>query len=142
MRKAQSSIEVTLLVGVMFLVFNVFLIVIAYRMVDVQNEKDRLLIEDMTSVIESEIVLASGVEDGYRRTFNIPFKLKGINYSVELINSTELKSNYSKLVLEYVDFTETYETVTILPKNVVGVVYYGENEIVKKDGIVCLNVCS
>ncbi|MDD5086342.1 MAG: hypothetical protein PHV16_01190 [Candidatus Nanoarchaeia archaeon] len=142
MKKAQSSIEVALLVGVMFLIFNVFLIVVVYRMVEVQNQNDRRIIEDMTSVIESEIILASGVEDGYIRTFDVPTTLNGIDYSIELINSTVLKSDYSKLILEYVDFTEKYETVARLPKNVDGVVHHGKNEIVKKDGIVCLNVCS
>jgi hypothetical protein len=141
-KKAQSSVEVALLVGFMFLVFNVFLLVIAQRMVEVQEQKDRQLIEDMSSVIESEILLASGVENGYERTFTIPKTLRGINYSIDLINSTRLKSNYSKLVLKYVDFTETYETVRRLPKNVDGIVYHGENEIIKNKGVVCLNVCS
>ena len=142
MKKAQSSIEVALLVGFMFLVFNVFLLVIAQRMVDVQDQKDQALIGDMSSVIESEIVLAAGVEDGYSRTFEIPQTLKGINYSVKLINSTTMKTNYSELVLEYVDFTKTYETVKKLPKNVDGVINKGKNKIVKKAGIICLNVCS
>ena len=142
MKKAQSSIEVALLVGFMFLVFNVFLLVIAQRMVDVQDQKDQALIGDMSSVIESEIVLAAGVEDGYSRTFEIPQTLKGINYSVKLINSTYMKTNYSELVLKYVDFTKTYETVKKLPKNVDGVINKGKNKIVKKAGIICLNVCS
>jgi len=142
MKKAQSSIEVALLVGFMFLVFNVFLLVIAQRMVDVQDQKDQALIGDMSSVIESEIVLAAGVEDGYSRTFEIPQTLKGINYSVKLINSTVMKTNYSELVLKYVDFTKTYETVKKLPKNVDGVINKGKNKIVKKAGIICLNVCS
>jgi len=142
MKKAQSSVEVALLIGVMFLAFNVFLLAIAQKMVDVQDQKDQALIGDMSSVIESEIVLAAGVEDGYSRTFEIPQTLKGINYSVKLINSTVMKTNYSELVLKYVDFTKTYETVKKLPKNVDGVINKGKNKIVKKAGIICLNVCS
>ena len=142
MKKAQSSIEVTLLIGFMFLTFNIFLLVIAQRMVDVQNQKDRQLIEDMGSVIEGEIELAAGVEDGYSRTFEIPKTLKGINYSAILISSNTMKTNYSELVLEYVDFTKTYETVKLLPKNVDGIIDKGENNILKKDGIICLNSCS
>lgn len=142
MKKAQSSVEVALLIGFMFLAFNVFLLVIAQRMVGVQEQKDRALIEDMSSVIEGEIELAVGVEDGYSRTFQIPQTLKGINYSVKLINSTTMKTNYSELVLKYVNFTKSYETVKKLPKNVDGIIYKGENNIVKKDGIICLNICS
>ena len=143
MKKAQSSIEVTLLIGFMFLTFNIFLLVIAQRMVDVQNQKDRQLIEDMSSVIEGEIELAAGVEDGYSRTFEIPKTLKGINYSVRLISSNTMKTNYSELVLEYVDFTKTYETVKKLPKNVDGIILKGENNISKNAGIICLNIlCS
>jgi len=139
MKKAQSSIEVTLLIGFMFLTFNIFLLVIAERMVDVQNQKDRQLIDDMGSVIEGEIELAAGVENGYSRTFEIPQTLKGINYSVILINSTYMKTNYSELVLKYIDFTKTYETVKKLPKNVYGNIYKGENKIVKNNGVVYLN---
>ena len=142
MKKAQSSIEVALLIGFMFLTFNIFLLVIAHRMVDVQNQKDSQLIDDLGSVIEGEIELAAGVEDGYSRTFEIPQTLKGINYSVRLINSSTMKTNYSELVLEYVDFTKTYETVKKLPKNVNGIVYKGKNNISKNVGIICLNVCS
>ena len=142
MKKAQSSIEVALLIGFMFLAFNVFLLVIAQRMVGVQEQKDRALIEDMSSVIEGEIEIAAGVEDGYSRTFEIPQTLKGINYSVKLINSTYMKTNYSELVLKYVGFTKSYETVKKLPKNVDGVINKGENKILKKAGIICLNVCS
>jgi len=142
MKKAQSSIEVTLLIGFMFLVFNIFLLVIAERMVDVQNQKDSQLIDDMGSVIEGEITLAAGVEDGYSRIFEIPKTLKGINYSVRLINSSIMGTNYSELVLKYIDFTKTYETVKLLPKNVEGIIDKGENSILKKDGIICLNVCS
>lgn len=143
MKKAQSSIEVTLLIGFMFLTFNIFLLVIAQRMVDVQNQKDRQLIDDMGSVIESEIELAAGVENGYSRTFEIPKTLKGINYSVKLISSITMKTNYSELVLKYVDFTKTYETVKKLPKNVDGIICKGKNNITKENGIVLLNnVCS
>lgn len=142
MKKAQSSVEVTLLIGFMFLTFNIFLLAIAQRMVDVQNQKDRQLIEDMSSVIGGEITLAAGVEDGYSREFEIPQTLKGINYSVELVSSSTMKANYGELVLKYVDFTKSYETVKKLPKNVKGIIYKGKNNITKKNGNVCLNTCS
>ncbi|MBA3063918.1 hypothetical protein FP803_00600 [Candidatus Woesearchaeota archaeon] len=142
MKKAQSSIEVALLIGFMFLTFNIFLLVIAERMVDVQNQKDRQLIDDMGSVIEGEIELAAGVEDGYSRTFEIPQTLKGIDYSVKLISSTTMGTNYSELVLKYINFTKTHETVKKLPKNVDGIIDKGENNISKNAGIICLNICS
>jgi len=141
MKKAQSSIEVTLLIGFMFITFNLFLLVIAHQMVDVQNQKNIQLIEDMSLVIESEITLASGVEDGYLRTFEIPKKLKGINYSINLISSKDRGTNFSELVLKYIDFTKNYETVKILPKNVDGIINKGKNNITKKNGTICLNSC-
>ncbi len=105
-----------------------------------QEQKDSQIIEDMSSVIEGEIEIAAGVEDGYSRTFEIPQTLKGINYSVKLINSTTMKTNYSELVLKYVDFTKSYETVKKLQKNVDGVIYKGKNNIVKKNEIICLKL--
>jgi len=141
MKKAQSSIEIALLIGFMFLTFNIFLLVIAQRMVDVQNQKDSQLIEDMSFVIEGEIELAAGLEDGYSRTFVIPKTLKGINYSVRLINSSIMGTNYSEIVLKYIDFTKTHYTVKKLPKNVEGSIHKGENNITKENGIICLNTC-
>lgn len=142
MKKAQASVEIVLLIAFMFLTFNIFLLAITQRIVDVQNQKDRQLIEDMSSVIGGEITLAAGVEDGYSRTFQIPQTLKGINYSVELVSSSTMKANHGELVLKYVDFTKSYETVKILPKNVEGFIYKGKNNITKKNGTVCLNTCS
>ena len=140
-KKAQSSIEFTLLIGFMFLTFNVFLLVVANKVIDVQNQKDMQLIDDLSYVIKSEITLAAGVGDNYSRTFEIPKTLKGINYSVQLISSDTMETNYSELVLKYTNFTKSHETVKILPKNVDGVINKGENNITKRNGSICLNIC-
>ncbi len=142
MRKAQSSIEIVLLISFMALVSAVFLLAINDRMTWIQKQKDIKLIEDMGSVIGDEITLALGVEDGYSRTFEIPQTLRGINYSVELWSSSTMKTNHSELVLWYINFTKRYETVRILPKNVNGTIYKGKNNITKENGTVYLNACS
>lgn len=142
MRKAQSSIEIVLLISFMALVSAVFLLAINERMTWIQKQKDIKLIEDMGSVIGDEITLALGVEDGYSRTFEIPQTLRGINYSVEIWSSSDMKTNHSELVLQYVNFTKRHETVRILPKRVNGIIYKGKNNITKENGTVCLNECS
>ena len=139
-KKAQSSMEFMLLMGFMFLTFNVFLLAIANKVIDVQNQKDMQLIDDVSYVIKSEIILAAGVGDNYSRTFEIPKTLKGVNYSIRLISSDEMGTNYSELVLKYVNFTKNHETVKILPKNVNGSIYKGENNITKRNGSICLNI--
>jgi len=142
MRKAQSSIEIVLLISFMALVSAVFLLAINDRMTWIQKQKDIKLIEDMGSVIGDEITLALGVEDGYSRTFEIPRTLRGINYSVELWSSSTMKTNHSELVLWYINFTKRYETVRILPKSIKGFIYKGKNNITKENGTVYLNACS
>ena len=86
--KAQISAEFIIFVGM------AFIIAISFSMASIdqlnnfrlQNENDA--VKDLALKLQKEILLAATVEDGYRRSFNIPDKLDNINYTLATQNST------------------------------------------------------
>lgn len=137
MGKAQSAIELTMMISFMFLVFFIFFLVLGNRMSSLQKERDRVILEDMTNVIKGEIFLASSVEDGYSRKFDIPETLNGLNFTVDIIQEPGI--DHTELVLKYVDYPVDYESIERLTANLTGTLIKGQNSITK-EGIVCINV--
>lgn len=139
MLKAQTAIESVIVFAFMTFAVTVFMVVATNRMVEIQEQKDKNLIDDLSFVIESEISLAANSHNGYSRSFNTPTTLSGVNYEVVLLNSTLLKTNYSELVVSFVNHSIDYEKVTLLPKNVSGNINKGQNNITKLNEDVCIN---
>jgi hypothetical protein len=119
--RSQSSIEFTILISFMFLIFIVFFYVIGTRFIEIRKENDRLLLDDLGDYLKSEISFASASMDGYQRTFTIPSTLAGKEYQI-VINDYKMPGiNHTEIVLNYIEYLpdETpvtgYETSFILP---------------------------
>lgn len=138
--KAQSAVELTLIITFMFLVFFIFFLVVGSKMADVQKDENRQLLEDLTKIIKEEIVLASNVEDGYFRTFEIPQALTGLNFNMSLLRETGV--NHTELVITFVNYTDDVSYIERLPKNITGNLSKGINNISKKKGVICLNIAT
>ncbi|MBI5389206.1 hypothetical protein HZB01_02375 [Candidatus Woesearchaeota archaeon] len=136
MKKAQSSLEVAILLGFMLFVFVTFLAIAMTRLVEVQKNKDVELIKDLATVITSEINLAFTQEEGYLRTFELPQALKSKNYTVKV--ECPIVSNYSVLILQYQDHIIDSEFPFIIPK-VNGTLSKGANTITKTSNALLLN---
>ena len=113
------------LVGFMLLVLLVFASYQSEKMSDLENEKEYTLIQDLGYKIEKEFDLASRLQDGYTRTFSLPEKLEGYNYS--------LQHNSNIVILS----TENEEFFVTIP-DVVGQLNKGNNTIVKKTNMILL----
>ncbi len=137
--KGQSAVESAMIISFMFLVFTAFLMLVSRRYVDIQEEKDRMLIVDVGDVIKNEVDMALFAENGYYRQFSLPTKLGLKNYSINLTPSYIMNSNFSELSIKYVNRTKKFEHVIFLPKNVNGTIINGKNYIAKRNGIICLN---
>jgi uncharacterized protein (UPF0333 family) len=87
-RRAQISMEFMLFCAIGLLLMITFLSLVNSWQSNLNDRKEILLVKDLAYSIQSEIYLASVVEDGYSRTFTIPKKLEGINYSVYIYNET------------------------------------------------------
>ena len=86
--KAQVSAEFFVLLGLAFLITITFEIASLDQLNDFRNQKETQSVKDLGLKLQKEVVLASIVEDGYVRTFEVPDKLENIDYSLITLNST------------------------------------------------------
>lgn len=127
-KKSQFSIEFAVLIAFMFLIFVAFIAVITSKVTE-SKENERLKIaEDVATLTKNEIDLATSATDGYSRTFDLPDKIVGSIYTMEIIDNHEL-------VVSYID----KEHVSFLPDKVCGDIFMPSNEIDKENGITCIN---
>ena len=125
---AQFAIEFVVLISFMFIIFLGFIAVITSKVLEAKENEIQQIAEDIAALAENEIKLAKSATDGYSRTFNLPSKISGNSYDIEIIGNREL-------VVNYID----REYVTFLPENVVGNINPGENTIRKEDVVVYIN---
>ena len=127
-KKSQFSIEFTVLIAFMFLIFVAFIAVITSK-VSESKESERLKIaEDIAALAKNEIELAKSASDGYSRNFDLPARIEGGSYSIEVIDNREL-------VVDYID----KEHVSFLQEKICGDIFITNNEIDKENGVVCVN---
>ena len=128
---AQFAIEFIVLTSFMFLVFLGFLSVITSKLIESREKEVQQTAEDIATLVSNEIYIAKPLSDGYSRTFELPNKIKGNDYTIQIIDNREL-------VVEY-PANSGDEYVLFLPEKVEGNVSKGSNEIRKVGGIVYLN---
>ena len=126
LKRAQVSMEFVFLIGLAFAVMVVFIAATRSEFNTLQSEEERSLVKDVSVMVQHELVLASNVENGYIRIFEIPQKLEGIEYNISVTNNTLLAA------------TDDYEYVLNVP-SVVGNLQKGDNTINKTDGVIYLN---
>lgn len=127
--KAQTSIEFVFLVGLAASLVIIFTITTHGQMKKLQDEKEYILLQDLVFKVQNEFALASRVEDGYVRQFEIPDKLDStLIYNITLLeNNTVVSAS-----------TEHDHIIAFIPY-VFGNITKGENRIQKADGGLYLN---
>ena len=125
--KAQVSMEFIFLVGLAFAVMVVFVSSTRSEFSALRSEEERSLVKDVSVMVQHELIVASNVEDGYTRVFEVPNKLDdSISYTIQITNNTLLA------------YTDEYESVLNIPA-VIGSIQKGNNTITKTDSIIYLN---
>lgn len=127
MKKSQTSTEFLFLIGIAFIVSLIFTVVSLSQQKEINLEKEFILLKDVGLKLQSEIFLASNVEDGYYRAFSIPEKLDNLDYNISISNSTFIVAE-SKNQL----FIVRIPTVN-------GTINKGNNIIQKNDGKIKIN---
>ena len=126
--RAQSLMEFFILVGLAFLAAILFVVISANEIKDFRNQKELFLIQDLALKLQKEVTIATSVEDGYERNFELPNKLDGsFNYFIVIRNNT-MTVNSSKAVF-------SVAVPTTYGKNFTK----GNNKIEKIDGKVYIN---
>ena len=126
LKLAQVSMEFIFLVGLAFMVMVVFIASTRSEFDTLRSEEERSLVKDVSVMVQQELIIASNVEDGYVRIFNVPSELDSINYDIQIINNTLIAN------------TSEYEYVLNVP-SIVGAIQKGNNTLNKTSGVIYLN---
>ncbi len=81
-RAAQVALEFSLMVMVAFLFLGVILIVFLVHLEQAQDRAVEFALKETALLVQQELLLAAGLEDGYRRNFTLPFDVAGQPYAI------------------------------------------------------------
>lgn len=98
MRKGQGSVELMVLMAFMFVALASFFLVVQTRVQAQQRLQQEDLRIQLADLIEQELILASRVEIGYWRSFEVPPALGIENYTLKIDDENLLiiKGNLSQ----------------------------------------------
>ena len=123
--KSQSATEFVILASFMLMVILGFFAVTSSRLLEAKEEGNRKIAKDVADFAYKEIEIASSLNNGYVRTFALPEKVNGVDYTINITDNREL-------VVSYLD----NEHVKFLPQNISGNMSKGLNQINKLNGII------
>ena len=87
--KAQSAIELLILVGAVMFFVTAFLLAVQISAADKEREKRTFAVKEIVLTVQDEINLALESSDGYSREFRIPEKvLNNVPYDINLVGDT------------------------------------------------------
>ncbi len=127
-KRGQSAIEFLILVGAVLFFFLAFLYAVQSNLSDKTREQRGAAVREVALIVQDEIILAWESSDGYSRSFELPGKVQGADY---YINITE--------ELVYVRTIDGRHAIAFPVFNVTGQPIKGLNAIGKRNGIVFLN---
>ena len=124
--RAQISVEFFLFAGLAFLIAIAFQFGSLNQLNDFRTKKESDAVKDLGLKLQRELLIASTVEDGYVRYFNIPDKLDNINYSLSTQNFT-------------ITVTSKNSIYIVRIPNSIGIINKGTNKINKTGGVIYIN---
>src|SRR3989338_10573018 len=94
--KSQSSMEFFTLVGLAFLATILFAAIAVNEVKEFSDQKEFLMIKDLSLRLQKEVAIAASVEDGYERSFALEDKLEDkVDYFI-IVTNTSINVNSSK----------------------------------------------
>ena len=97
-KKSQSSMEFFALVGLAFLATILFAAIAVNEVKEFSDQKEFLMIKDLSLRLQKEVAIAASVEDGYKRSFALEDKLEGkVDYFI-IVTNISINVNSSKAV--------------------------------------------
>ena len=135
-KRGQSALEFAILIGAVLFFVAGFIFAVQNNISDRNRERRQILIEEIASLIQDEINLASVSSDGYYREFTLPGKVLGLDYIATLDSRTVYVHTVNEL----------YTTVLPIQSVVGDIEVGGVNMVSKVEDNICLNseivVCS
>ncbi len=120
--------EFVILMTFMMLIFAGTFVAIQYKTIDIENDQIERQVNALGNVIKNEVQLAYTVHDGYKKTFWIPDYIDGYDYTIALIDESDIRISYK----------DQYFLVFLI-KSFKGSFNHGLNNISKVKGQIYLN---
>jgi len=128
-RRAQSAIELVILIGFVLFFVTVFLLGLQVNIGDKTNNNKDLVLYDVAATVQDEVNLALASTDGYYREFRLRESILGDEYEVSIVDS-----------FVYVRTVDERHATSLPIADVVGTtVNAGANVIRKENGVIYLN---
>lgn len=126
MKKAQTSIELIMMVSFLLIFFVAFIAIIGVEIGDKRNDLTYGKLADLAKFIQQELILAGESSDGYHRTFILPEKVSNQEYVIQIEGNTlAVKGRKYTVPVEIPLFSGTLDK--------------GANRITKAGGIIYVN---
>lgn len=122
-RRGQSSLELLILTGFMFLIFLGALSIGGSHLIDLQRENDRSYLIETAKFLDNEVKVAVEAEAGYYRQFELPSRLGRADYEINISGGAGTEANFTEIVLRFVNYSIDFEQTLFAPPNVSGKVY-------------------
>ena len=128
MKKAQSAVEFIILMGVMSMMFVVFVSIIQGNITDEVKDNRDTVVKEIALTVQNEISLAIGAPDGYLREFTLPPNILGLDYEITLTGTNV-----------FIRTTDSKHAIALPTQNVTDPINPGANIIRKINGTVSIN---
>jgi hypothetical protein len=132
-QRGQSSVEFIILASVMLVGVSAIMVVAQGFLAQANHEKDQATLQAVETAITQELGLADRAATGYSRTFILPASIKGVAYTISIIEETPPRAD--AMIITWGNAT----TLIFLDPNVNGTLTPGTNTIVKNARGIGLN---
>lgn len=130
-RKAQSAMEFVVVLAFSLVVLAALLVIFQNRLSTMEENREKIVVDQMFNLVMSEIDLAIMSPPVYTRTFYLPRTLDGYPYTIEIIEDIDVVIDYRGV---------THVRFLTGSTGVIGSFKVGKNTIVKNsDGDILLN---
>lgn len=85
--KGQTAIEFMVIMGFALFFFVSFFAIIQNNLQEEDDEKERMIAQNIIMDVKNEIKIAAEASDGYSRVFTLPYNILGRDYEISIINN-------------------------------------------------------
>jgi hypothetical protein len=93
MSRAQVSFEFVLIFTLVLIALSGFTYLINERVTEIRIEQQKLVMKNLGNNIVNEILIANSVNNNYLRRFDMPIKISGSDYSINIVNGNDIVIN-------------------------------------------------
>jgi len=126
-KRGQTSIEFIVLLTFMMFVFVSTFVVIQQRTLEVNHAVTLQKGAELMNVVKAEVDLANNAINGYKKEFLIPDYINGRDYTIKLIDNSEIEVTFGDT--QTIAFLSTNVTGSISPDKGYHVILKQNNQI-------------